>query len=257
MSFALSIIRLKNALVEPGCPICRVSDLSAERYIKQLLWESVNDGETRSRIIDSLGYCPEHTRLLALTEKNKFGDLLGTNIIYEHLSQVVGQRLRVAHQPPRIIAWFRRLAGKNSIPIADLTPRGHCRVCQLAEESAMHVLSTLMEELENGSEMMIERYSSSDGLCLPHLRISINQLSREYPSAGEFLRQDALIRLNKWQERMSEYIRKKAWEYRHEPFLPEEKSAWQETLAFFTGYPPDSFSNDSHNRDEKNGGSNG
>lgn len=94
MSFGITIVQLQLALRQPGCPICYIRGQAGARYISNLLWENVNDVETRERIIASLGYCPEHTLLLASMEVKRHGSAMGTSIIYEHLAQVVVHRLR-------------------------------------------------------------------------------------------------------------------------------------------------------------------
>jgi hypothetical protein len=51
MSFSLTVIELKHALQEPGCQLCWIGRNAAERYIRHLLWESVNDVEIRRHFI--------------------------------------------------------------------------------------------------------------------------------------------------------------------------------------------------------------
>ena len=248
MSFNLKEIEINEALRQPGCPVCRVYQQSASRYIQHLLWESVNDFETRKRIIASLGYCPEHTLLLGTTEYSEYGDAMGVSIIYEDLTQSVIHRLE-SWQPPQKhrhgIPRFLEHAGrwiKNPNKVSTtLSTKDTCRVCQIANMSARYALSTLMGELDIQAGELLTLYGLADGLCLRHLRICLEQWSLEYPSAAEFLCQDSLLKLNRWMVDMGEYVRKHAWDNRHETMTDSENLAWQRILAFFTGYHPKIF----------------
>ena len=60
MNRTMSFYDLRDALVEPGCPICRLKARVAERYLDGLLWESVNDPGMRDQVRRSLGFCHEH-----------------------------------------------------------------------------------------------------------------------------------------------------------------------------------------------------
>jgi hypothetical protein len=53
----LIAVDLRSAMRQPGCPICRIRDEAEYKYLYFLLWENVNDGATRMRIIRSLGFC--------------------------------------------------------------------------------------------------------------------------------------------------------------------------------------------------------
>jgi hypothetical protein len=251
------LIEIKYVMRQPGCLICRVYQREASHYIKHLLWENVYDLETRKRIIASLGYCPEHTRLLASTEYSKCGDAMGVNIIYENLSQAMIHRLETWRLPRQrhngISGLFERAARwlENHEPTSTtLSTKATCRVCQIAGESAAYALSVLMEELDTQADEWLALYRAADGLCLTHLRTCLEQWSPIYPAAAEFLRQDTLQRLNRWSVDMHEYVRKRAWDKRHETITDEENLAWQRTLAFFTGYPPETFTVNGK-RDEK------
>ncbi len=241
MKFSLIAIEIKDALRQPDCPVCRVDRQAAYRYIYRLLWDSVNDLDTRKWILDSLGYCPEHTRLLATTELSEYGDVLGTNMIYESLLQALIQRLQ-AWQPPRshprrILESIVQATGRIDRPrrsTAVLTTKATCRVCQVAGESSMRALSVLVDELNSPANDWHQLYRDSDGLCLAHLQVCLEQFSSEFPEGVEFLQQNALQRASRWLRDIREYIRKHNWNSRHEAITDEENLAWQQTLAFFT-----------------------
>ena len=253
MSSMLSTIELKDAFTQSGCPICTISQEEAFRYINHLLWENVNDLETRLRIFASLGYCPRHTELLAFTELTRFGSAMKISIIYESLIQVVVNRLLTWHpikmKPKWSLLfhdWVYRLGfSRRSKPrLTVITVGSPCRVCQIADDSAKFALSTLLEELNARFDIWSQHFMVSDGLCLAHLRFCLQEYGDQYPDTVQYLVRDTIQRLNNRRSRMNEYIRKLTWEARHERITEQEYHSWQETLAFFTGYPSSHFNID-------------
>ncbi len=230
MSFSLTLIELKKALSAPGCPVCSLARSAAERYIRHLLWESVNDGQTRQHFLAGLGYCPEHTRLLAEGEVRRHGDALGVNIMYQNVAAVIADRLKT-WTPSKLAVPNRPRARR---PASVLDPAARCRVCEVSDQTAAYALKTLLEQLQSDAEDWRERYAQSDGLCLEHVRRCLDEQER-YPQVAEFLRQQTLLRLERWQTDMEGYIRKHSWELRTEPLTPGERLAWKRALAFFVG----------------------
>ncbi len=53
-------IALERAVAERGCPICRVGDEAARRYLRFVLHELVNDLATRERLTSTWGFCHRH-----------------------------------------------------------------------------------------------------------------------------------------------------------------------------------------------------
>ncbi|KPL82081.1 hypothetical protein SE15_13325 [Thermanaerothrix daxensis] len=241
MSFLSAVFDLKTLLNQPGCPVCKIYDRAAWRYVESLHWENINDPATRQTFLAAWGYCPAHTRLVAQVEQAMFNDWLGTNILYESLSLYVRQELaRVLEHLPRLerprgrlVRFLRRLRTPRRSPASPPA----CPICTTAESSARNALAGLLEALEHQAEDWQPLYRESDGLCLRHLRLALT-LAETYPQAVRFVLQTRLARLDAQIAAMGEYIRKHAWEYRNEPMSEAEQRAWQENLAFFSGYAP-------------------
>jgi len=241
MPFSLAEIELKQALQESGYLLCWIGRNVAERYIRHLLWESVNDIETRRHFIAGLGYCPEHTRMLASREVERHGDALGVNILYENLGSVVAGRLETLNLPKELGSRKgRRSLGKSYKQAGNLAPASTCRVCQMSDSSTQYALKTQLEELESAPGDWQPRYAASGGLCLSHLKQCLNA-AYHYPAPASFLREDTLTRLKRWQEGLQGYVRKHSWDLRDMPLTENERQAWRGVLAFFTGKPPFSF----------------
>src|SRR3972149_3490349 len=95
-----------DACARPGCPFCRLSEETVNRYLGAILYENVNDPGTRDQLRSSLGYCNEHAWRLTATS----GSALGVAIIYEDLlSHLAGALGEARYQPPNNLL---RLAGE-------------------------------------------------------------------------------------------------------------------------------------------------
>lgn len=247
MAFALSIVKLEEAMKKPGCMICRTEQEAAIHALKSMLWESTTDFQHRELIKDAYGFCPEHTRMLVALELSNSGPVLGVNLIYE---SVVKKTLRELQdiKPGRksgggFLDWLRKLG----LPIPRrvkpgvLTPKVACPACTTSTQTGMNTLSTLFEQIEVKDENFIAIYQQSDGVCFSHLRLGLSQLMEEQSQAAAFLIENTRQRLSAQQTGMLEYIRKHNWAYKHEQMSEAEKLAWIKTLTFYTGHPESRF----------------
>ena len=55
---------IKEALGKPGCAFCRLRDKTTYSYVDALLFELVNDPESRELFNKARGYCNRHMDLL-------------------------------------------------------------------------------------------------------------------------------------------------------------------------------------------------
>jgi len=243
-----SLLDLRNALLKPGCPICQIRKKSVRRYIDVLVYERINDVEPRIRYREGMGYCPEHTRLVAAIGQKTEEKPREMNILYESLAKGVKEiiskypipRHRPNHLQRMILRLFPGRFSMNSPK--DLTSKFTCRICQIADESDLLGLETLMQCLQDPKEQVYMLYLKSVGICLPHLRTALQIFSDMYPSGALILKEFAVNRLQHWEQAMGEYIRKQGLQERHEKVLPEEETAWLQAVAFFTGDNPGNMS---------------
>lgn len=247
MAFVLTTFRIEEALKQPGCPICRLGVDAASRTVDAFLWENVNDPVVRKPINDAYGFCPEHTRLLVAVEMASSGPVLGVNIIYEQLGRLVGQELRQLSFRNRAIStvqtWWAQMTGRKVSLVRNryLSAKNQCPVCLQQSQANINALTALFEELEEGNQLLWEQYQVSDGICLAHLRLGLDQLSARFPKSAGRITEDTSRRLLQQSADMQEYIRKNNWAYRDEPITSEESLAWRKTLTFFTGKPGQKF----------------
>lgn len=242
MSWGLA--NLKHAMRQPGCPLCRLQREAEARYLENLLWENVNDPATREQWAAGLGFCSRHAWQLQRLEARRYGDGLGNAILYEDLLQRIIPVLETLARPSAVDppSLHRRLGrflshlphrGRARHEIPGLRGYQRCRVCRLGEETAQAYAEWLIEGLAEAD--VCERYKTSDGLCLPHLRMALSCARGRAPQTFAWLARDAARRLQRLLGDLREYIRKHDWNYRDEPMSHEERIAWIRAVAFFAG----------------------
>lgn len=250
MPFAIAINNLVEAMKQTGCPVCRIGQQGARRALESFLWENVNEPDVRQGILDSYGFCPQHTRVMVAQELFTSSLPLGTNIIYEHLGRVVAGELKTlrpgsaAGAVSGAVGPLRGLLHRLGLVKGKgpLHPRGECPACTAGKNASSNSLHVLCEELQHSSAGDVrEIYLAGDGLCLPHLREAIERHSTRFPKGVTLLIDDTVQRLESQSKHMKEYIRKNNWTYRDEKLTEEEDTAWRKDLTFFTGISGDKF----------------
>lgn len=233
MAFALSVVKLEEAVVLPGCPICRLKADAAQKSARTFLFENTLDPGLRTQIMESHGFCPEHTLLLAAVEMSTDGPTLGINSIYEQLTRVTAAELRKL-APPRQ-AWLRKL--HHPAALSGI----HCPLCEVGAQTERNMLEILFEEMESDESKLFTGYAQSDGVCYSHLLLGIELNAKRRPAAARLLLEDAALRLENQSAGMKEYSRKHDWHYRDETLSAEENAAWLKVLTFFSGLPAQRF----------------
>jgi hypothetical protein len=76
MGRTMSFYDLRDALTQPGCPVCRLKADAVRRHLDGMLWESVNDSGVRHDIREARGFCQQHAWQLV-----EGGSSLGAAII--------------------------------------------------------------------------------------------------------------------------------------------------------------------------------
>jgi hypothetical protein len=239
----ITLMYLKIAFRLPGCPVCRLARDAEDRYLRFLLWENVNDLETRIRISQAMGFCHRHAWQTYHVEAADWGSTLGNSIIYEDLvGQVVGRlkASRAAVQVPE--SKGSRLRGWASLkvwlghtvayrPETPLMPSKSCRACESGKLSAESAAVNLARMLADPEHQAL--YAESDGVCLPHLRLAL-QLD-DSPMGSGYLIAATAARLELLQRDLHEYGRKQAWQYRDETIARAEETATERAVAFLAG----------------------
>jgi len=226
--------KLLEACREQGCPICRLEQRSVERYLDSQFYESVNSPAWRDRLRASLGFCHEHAWLAV---DQRLGDALGFAIIYRDVINGILTRLQDG-VPQRASRPSMTLLRRIPEPVRNiverllyaLTPKKHCPACQHRAEMTRINISELVKELEEPE--MAEALQASDGLCLPHLRLGLEQVKDV--SALEILLAIHREKLEGLRAELAEFIRKNDYQFVEEGF-GKEGDAWLRAVRLIVG----------------------
>ncbi len=217
---------LQEALVQSGCPLCRLRKERAEQYLDNLLWENVNDPGIRQAIRKALGFCREHTHMAISHPGAALGLALIARDVWENILQTSETDPHTAPSPR-----WRRSAVSAERVLTRLAPQAECPVCIHTQEMEDLYLDVLLEGL-TGDAPLLAAYEASDGLCLIHFRRALAR-ARD----GEALA--ALIRVQhaagqRLVEELDEFIRKNDYRFRDEGW-GRERDVWQRALLALVG----------------------
>jgi len=233
---------LQDAFGQPGCAFCRLFADAANLYIDSLLWEMVNYPDLREELNRARGYCHQHGWMLV-----RGGAALGIAILMQDVIKTALAALDsnpVKDTPESALRQLLNNLDRRPNPAAQklashLSPQTPCPVCVYLKDIQKHYFDTLLKHLA-GSNSLVESYSNSDGLCLPHFRQALTQaLAKTNVSALVKAQQSAWQRLH---TQLDEFIRKNDYRFRHEP-LGDEKDVWLRALEAVSGAPPQSGRN--------------
>ncbi len=225
---------LLSAFRQPGCPLCRIRQQAADRYLFGLLWENMGNMSVRQKLAENLGFCPEHTWQLEHLAASEFAGETGTSILYREIVHHVLNRLRVLEaslpdDPPA----SRRQKEQVCHRVRAQTPVQSCPVCvdvAAAEERNMHWLIAGCPD-----PVFRARYAASDGLCLSHLGRVVEEAAITDPNAAHFFVRLAILKGETLIANLDGYVRKRAWEHRLEVIEPDEQNAACRAARFLGG----------------------
>lgn len=229
------VYKLLEACREPGCPVCRLEQQSVERYLDSHFYENVNSPAWRDRLRASLGFCHEHAWLGV---NQRLGDALGYAIIYHDIVNTLLNQLDDDNHPTQISRNWASLLGQ--IPekvramiekmLSAFTARKRCPVCEHREEGTRAILSVLLDELK--APEMTDALKASEGLCLPHLRLTLEHIKDL--SVCEKLFTIQREKLERLRAELAEFIRKNDYQMIQEGF-GKEGDAWLRAVGLITG----------------------
>ena len=198
---------LLEALKGKGCPMCALLTKVVKSYLTNLLYENVNDGEVRSQLRRSSGFCRVHASLLI-----SIGDPFGVAIIYQDILQSVHDRL-------------------STEPEESLNPGLECPACVYREGFEQMYVGILIDFLD--TEELRSTLRSSDGLCLNHLAQAIDRI-REDDVRNELLSLHER-KLDTTRRNLSEFVRKQDIQFKNETVSSEEEASCEQAIDFLVG----------------------
>ena len=218
-----TVFNILEACRESGCPICRLEQKSVERYLDHQFYENVNSPKWRDQLRASLGFCHEHAWLGV---DQRLGDALGYSIIYRDLVNSILRKGDENTDPSREPSVRTRIEKVLTI----FAPRKRCPVCEHREHATRTLINTLVEEL--GSPQMVQALQASEGLCLPHLRLTFEHIKDN--TLLEALLNIHRAKLEGLRTELEEFIRKSDYQAVKEGF-GKEGDAWLRAIGMIVG----------------------
>jgi hypothetical protein len=212
---------LMEAFHPGGCPLCRLGQRAATRYIDTLNYEGVNDPGLRRSLRNAQGLCHRH----AWQWTQMRGSPLGIAIVYHNL---VRDLIETLEGPEPIVA---RARGRRRPLATRLAATGRCPACCAEDEAVERYGSTLLTHLDRPEQA--DAYDRAGGLCLPHLR-AVLALADDAQARTVRAWQLAIYRALHGE--LAEFIRKHDHRFNQELF-GAEKDAWTRAVAALAGEP--------------------
>ncbi len=206
-------IRLKETLIEEGCPICNIKAREEARSLKHLLYEMVNDPNTRKKLRDSLGFCKWHSLMLEkMIEKNIVVDRLGITIIYKD-----------------ILEYYLKILEKEN---GNFT-RGECIICNLGKTVEQDYLIELYQWIIEDCESFLEEYNRGKAIfCHKHYLLLNKKLKNNECKRKLYLIQKSKI--EKIIRKMEAYINKSRYDSLRKPDI-SESAAYLKAIEIVNG----------------------
>jgi Family of unknown function (DUF6062) len=211
---------VREALREPGCAVCRLTQRSVARLLKSVAYEQVNDLALRSALRKRGGFCNAHAHQW-LREAHS---VLGTALIYKDVLQTARRELESQTNGQRG-GLLRSLLG--SAPADADVP---CPACHGQLEAESRYIDALLALLKSDTTVASE-LDAADGLCRRHTQSAV----RAGGDTAEPVTRRARQAIDDLVAQLDEVIRKEDYRFRHEPRTDEERTAPARAIAWAAG----------------------
>jgi len=231
---------LLDACKEGGCPICTLALDMVTRYLDSIIYESVNDPQTRQALVQARGYCNDHS--WRLTEMRAS---FSTALLYRDVLRQAGEDMDEQADQGRLdLFGDGQPEGGLLDRLAALTgggapsERGHsvadphlaCPACQVRDRYELIVLGALLEHVGEGE--MAGALRGAGGLCLVHLD-RVAAVTHDGAAIGR-LRDVQRACMSALGGELSEFIRKHDYRFTDEG-MGAEGNAWLRAVAMVAG----------------------
>jgi hypothetical protein len=203
-------------LSQSGCAFCRhVAEVEAHAAWS-LLYEGKNVPEVRTDVCAAGGFCGRHTTLiLAVADRDDL--TAGLASLYESLAREDIVRLR---------EWRQRRRRQSHPLRRDVA----CVLCRSSAAAQERMASFLASRFAVDTEVMLA-YQRSDGFCVRHVMMTATTASR---ATADQLIADLTVRMDTIARRLSEYRRKRDYQFQSEP-RGDEQGATRDAARLYAG----------------------
>ncbi len=219
-------VDLLTAFAEPGCPICKLLLRDNERDMFNLYQDRINKVETHLEFRAARGLCNDHAWQMARAK----GGSVSVAVMYE--STLLELLKHADGIRPRGLG--RLLGSSAGSRAADaLEPGGDCTLCTSMNQSESFYVNIIAENIRDET-LRDAMQASSGGLCLPHTRMVLRDLT-----AAEDVRWLLDFQVGKWralQDEITLYTDNVRDNIPNEAMGPEGDS-WLRAVRYLAGEP--------------------
>lgn len=212
---------LADALVQRGCPLCRVRQDAARQYLESVLWESVNDRGFRARFAASRGFCRAHVHELLKAERSQSGGSLGTAILLG-----ASARVRLAELERLSTADGRR--SRAGIEQAKRPPE--CPACESVASSNVIAIGTLLDRIDDDAWRAALAHAE---LCLDDLLLLWTAAAERGDAAWPEIASAQRTRIRELADRLESFVYHSSYDRRH--LLTDDKLRASDEAAALLG----------------------
>jgi hypothetical protein len=209
----INFFELQKACEKPGCPLCRIVNDRAGRYIDNTLFEHIADRGFRALHRAAGGFCSFHSKNLV-----SFRDGLAVAILSRDILE------------DRITCFERK---------KPWSPKGRCPVCIEREKIEQEYLDFLAASSgDSPEEKELEAFFTvSDGLCAPHYSNLCYLPTGRKRTVPDWLRYFQEAKFRELKTRLDQFIELSAYGRQAEFAALSEKDqlVWKEAAACLSG----------------------
>jgi hypothetical protein len=206
---------MREALQEPGCPVCTLTLRSVARLIQSIAYEQVNDIALRKELRRARGFCNRH----AYQWLREARSVLGTALIYRDVLHAALRELTPASPRGGLLRSFLGPARRRH--------HRQCPACQAQLDSEARYIAALLAVADaDGAALRV-----SNGLCRRHALAVLSAGGDGADAVVEKTRRavEALV------AELDEVIRKEDYRFRDEPRTDAERTAPARAIAWAAG----------------------
>ncbi len=196
------------------CALCYLKNRAAERAIKALYTELVNDYDLRLRWRQTHGFCQRHSELAS-----RLGDPLGTAILYIDVVEGFLKKDAAELRP-------RRWPATPRAPILGKT----CLCCEDEAGAEKRYLKAAAASMHRDHIFLEALKQSKYGLCVKHSALLCSLVPE---SESVELREENRRRVIILRDQLAEIVRKSDYRFQHES-RGEEKDSWLRALQMYS-----------------------
>ena len=209
----INFFELEKAAAKPGCPLCRIVNDRADRYIDNMLFEHISDRPFRALHRAAGGFCSFHSRSLVSYRDGLAVAILSRDLLEDRIASFEKGR-----------PW---------------RPKGRCPVCEersRIEEEYLGFLAGAGGDSTEERELRMA-FNASEGLCAPHYFGLLYTAKGKVRAVPKWLREFHETKFRDLLQRINRFIDLSAYGRQEEFAALSEKDqlVWKEAATVLRG----------------------